>query len=132
VAEGGNVRFEELRNVGWRSARRRVERTAHKFVRVLRKNLAVCDVRIVEEEKIPGEAVLVLHGGSVDLRDPRIKPAIASAYNQRPLLPDGISQTGAGGEVAGIEGNFARIRPQWVGNQAFGGTRSAGRNASLD
>ncbi len=78
---------------------------------VLRKNLMIVEVVIVQEEKVRAQAILALYCRVVDLRNSRVEHSVSGANHQRPFISDRVCQAGARAEVVRVERNFARVRP---------------------
>jgi len=117
-SEGGNLVRDTLGESRGQRARGGHERTSYQRIGVGGKNLVVVVIGIVEEDLCVGDAVFGLDGRVIDLRDAHEKNAVSGANHEGASLAERIGQSGARGEVVGLERDPARRWKQGVREQS--------------
>src|SRR5271170_725907 len=104
--ESRDIVSDALRKSGWKITGRGRERAGEQRVRIDRKGRVVGEVRVVEKDLGVSDAIFRRDGGVVDLRNPDVKDSVAGANDEWMSLAEGIGESGARPEVAGIVGNL--------------------------
>jgi hypothetical protein len=123
MRERGDIGLLKLSERGRSLAVRCIYRATHQGIGILRKDLVVIEIVVVEKEEIRRHAIFALNRGSVDLWNASVEQAIPGTNHQRTLISDGVRQSHEGGEVSGVEGNPPGIGPQRIRLQSFRGER---------
>ncbi|MFZ1142932.1 MAG: hypothetical protein WAN76_27445 [Candidatus Sulfotelmatobacter sp.] len=116
--EGGDVVGDALGEAGGQRAGSRIERTSYERIGIAGEDLVVVVVRVVEEDAGVGDAVIGLDDRVVNLRNADEEDAVSGADDEWTLVAEGVSQSGARGEVIRLERNFAGWREQRVGDES--------------
>src|SRR3974390_133403 len=89
-----------MRNhAGWWNADARAGSTIYQRIGISREYLSVVVIHVVEKKIGGSYSVPSCNGGEIHLGDAREDNALTGANDERPLVADGISQSGAWGEV---------------------------------
>jgi len=78
-------------------------------------------VGVIEEDLRVGDAVFGLDDRVVNLGDANEEDAVSGADYERTGFAEGVGESGARGEVVGLEGDFAGRGKQRVGEESGGG-----------
>src|SRR5271165_2423181 len=113
--ERGDSSLRKLRQTWRQGARGRTERTIHQGIWILRKDLMIVVVGIIQEEIGGGEPVIGRNGGSINLRNASVEPAVSPSHYERPLVAERVCYTHARSVIIRAEGNLTGIRPQPIG-----------------